>query len=93
MICPTCQELDKKEVEMQLEESINDYYDPTRPDGHGQIVTKFWLCPICKSEEDLFITGDEDESDVYPSDTRDEGAISGGVQDNAGEFGQVDQLH
>jgi hypothetical protein len=46
MECPLC------EHEMELQESVTDYYDPGDPYGHGQFESKDWVCPYCGNTED-----------------------------------------
>jgi hypothetical protein len=89
MICPTCKELNKQEIEMQLEESIHDFQDPSRVDGHGQTITKYWLCPVCKTEEDLIVTGEDYGADDDSDDAGAEGSDDERLRGDSGNAGEV----
>ena len=47
-------------TEMREEEVVNDFHDPSSPNGHGQTSYIVWICPKCKFE----ITEDEVAEDI-----------------------------
>ena len=63
MTCPFCEEEKEKQVEMELEESAVDYYDPADFYGHGQYEVKFWHCPECNNDCDFIPEAFELEDD------------------------------
>lgn len=64
MTCPHCQD-ENIETEMELLESVNDYFDPRDNFGHGQNIHKYWFCNRCRHEEEWL---PDDEDYIPPED-------------------------
>lgn len=52
---PTCDN-DHPETEMELEDVVTDFHDPSDAHGHGQYESQVYVCPICER-----ITNEEGE--------------------------------
>ena len=62
MECPNC------DTEMEEEEAVDDYHDPSKPYGHGQTSYLIYVCPKCGKEVEDEDCGEPTSDELYEAE-------------------------